>query len=121
MELELSVLIEVRIGVEPNPVHSFEIFAIPSDLLFLKLPFAVRPGLTDSSVQANLRVLPSSFILSNCTSKMKVEKDNCPRLQCEAKANDHWVSFLGYHFNFFYWLESVDGKMQPGIIFERRS
>ena len=52
---------------------------------------------------------------------MKVEKDNCPRLQCEAKANDHWVSFLGYHFNFFYWLESVDGKMQPGIIFERRS
>ena len=35
---------------------------------------------------------------------MKVEKDNCPRLQCEAKANDHWVSFLGYHFNLIsYW------------------
>ena len=48
LELELSVLIEVRIGVEPNPVHSFEIFLIPSDLLFLKLPFAVRPGLTGS-------------------------------------------------------------------------
>ena len=60
-------------------------------------------------------------IFLNYTAKMKVEKDNCPRLRCEAKANDHWVSFLGYHFNFLYWLESVDGKMQPGIIFERRS
>ena len=37
-----------------------------SDLLFLKLPFAVRPGLTDSRV-ANL------IVLSNCTTKMKVE------------------------------------------------
>ena len=36
------------------------------DLLFLKLPFAVRPGLTDSRV-ANL------IVLSNCTTKMKVE------------------------------------------------
>ena len=51
---ELSVLIEVRIGVEPNPVHSFEIFAIPSDLLFLKLPFAARPGLTGSRVSKSL-------------------------------------------------------------------
>ena len=44
---------------------------------------------------------------------MKVEKDNCPRLQCEAKANDHWVSFLCYllGLGFLYWLESVDGKM----------
>ena len=38
---------------------------LPLDLLFLKLPFAVRPGLTDSRV-ANL------IVLSNCT-KMKVE------------------------------------------------
>ena len=36
------------------------------DLPFLKLPFAVRPGLTDSRV-ANL------IVLSNCTTKMKVE------------------------------------------------
>ena len=36
------------------------------DLLFLKLPFAIRPGLTDSRV-ANL------IVLSNCTTKMKVE------------------------------------------------
>ena len=62
---------------------------------------------------ANLRGLASSFILPDCTSKMKVVKDNCPRLQCEAMANDHKVSFLGYHFNFLtflYWLESVDGQ-----------
>ena len=39
---------------------------LPLDLLFLKLPFAVRPGLTDSRV-ANL------IVLSNCTTKMKVE------------------------------------------------
>ena len=50
---------------------------------------------------ANLRVLASSFIVSNCTSKMEVEKDICPRLQSEAKAYDHWVSFLGYHSTFF--------------------
>ena len=30
---------------------------------------------------------------------MEVEKDNCLRLQCEVKTNDHWVSFLGYHFD----------------------
>ena len=39
---------------------------LPLDLLFLKLPFAVRPGLTNSRV-ANL------IVLSNCTTKMKVE------------------------------------------------
>ena len=32
---------------------------------------------------------------------MKIERDNCLRLQCEVKTNDHWVSFLGYHSNFF--------------------
>ena len=32
---------------------------------------------------------------------MKVEKDNCPRLQCSAMGESpiQWVSFLGYHFN----------------------
>ena len=29
-----------------------------------------------------------------------LEKDNCLRLQCEVKTNDHWVSFLGYHLDF---------------------
>ena len=45
--------------------------------------------------------------------KMKVEKDNCPRLQCSAMGESpiHWVSFLGYHFNFSSWLESVDRQM----------
>ena len=55
---------------------------------------------------------------------MKVVKDNCPRLQCEAMANDHKASFLGYHFNFLtflYWLESVDGQTKLAIIFEKRS
>ena len=33
---------------------------------------------------------------------MKVERDNCLRLQWEVKTNDHWLSFLGYHFNFNY-------------------
>ena len=34
------------------------------------------------------------------SAKIKVEKDNCLRLQCEVKTNDHWVSFLGYHLDF---------------------
>ena len=38
---------------------------------------------------------------------MKIERDNCLRLQCEVKTNDHWVSFLGYHFNFSYWWTMV--------------
>ena len=37
---------------------------------------------------------------------MKVERDNCLRLQWEVKTNDHWVSFLGYHFHFSYWLQN---------------
>ena len=36
---------------------------------------------------------------------MIIERDNCLRLQCEVKTNDNWVSFLGYHFNFSYWLD----------------
>ena len=31
---------------------------------------------------------------------MKVEKDNCSRLQCEANANDHWANVLCY-FHFY--------------------
>ena len=46
------------------------------------------------------------------SAKIKVEKDNCLRLQCEVKTNDHWVSFLGYHFNFSYWLDSSLGKRE---------
>ena len=37
------------------------------------------------------------------SAKIKVEKDNCLRLQFEVKTNDHWVSFLGYHFNLIGW------------------
>ena len=36
---------------------------------------------------------------------MKIDRDNCLRLLCEVKTDDHWVSFLGYHFNFSYWLD----------------
>ena len=43
---------------------------------------------------------------------MMIEEDNCLRLQCEVKTNDHWVSFLGYHFNFSYWLDSSLGKRE---------
>ena len=31
---------------------------------------------------------------------MKIDRDNCLRLQSEVKTNDHWVSFLGYHCNY---------------------
>ena len=44
------------------------------------------------------------------SAKIKVEKDNCLRLQCEVKTNDYWVSFLGYHFNFSYWLNYSKDK-----------
>ena len=37
---------------------------------------------------------------------MMTEEDNCLRLQCEVKTNDHWASFLGYHLN-FYWLKNI--------------
>ena len=51
----------------------------------------------------NASFLKQSFWLTlNCTAKMKIERDNCLRLQCEVKTNDHWVSFLGYHSNFFW-------------------
>ena len=30
--------------------------ALPKDLLFLKLPFAMRPGLTDSSIRKSLGI-----------------------------------------------------------------
>ena len=43
---------------------------------------------------------------------MEVEKDNCLRLQCEVKTNDHWVSFLGYRFNFSYWLDYRKEKVK---------
>ena len=47
--------------------------------------------------------LKQSFWLTlNCTAKMKIERDNCLRLQCEVKTYYHWVSFLGYHSNFFW-------------------
>ena len=52
----------------------------------------------------NASFLKQSFWLTlNCTAKMKIERDNCLRLQCEVKTNDHWVSFLGYHFNLIGW------------------
>ena len=47
---------------------------------------------------------PSKFsinVFPNEITKIKVEKDNCLRLQFEVKTNDHWVIFLGYHFNFY--------------------
>ena len=28
---------------------------------------------------------------------MKIDRDNCLRLQTQVKTNDHWVSFLGYY------------------------
>ena len=40
------------------------------------------------------------YCLSILGITSKFEKDNCPRLQCEVKTNDHWVSFLGYHCNY---------------------
>ena len=36
---------------------------------------------------------------------MKIDRDNCLRLQCEVKTNDHRASFLGYNFNFSYWMD----------------
>ena len=33
-----------------------KVWALPSDLLFLKLPFAFRPGLTDSRVSKSLGI-----------------------------------------------------------------
>ena len=46
---------------------------------------------------------PQYYIV--CTAKMFVERDDCLRLQCEVKTNNHLVSFLSYHFNFLYWLD----------------
>ena len=55
---------------------------------------------------------------------MKVEKDNCLRLQCEANANDHWVSFPGYHFNYYnyyiIWVEKCGQANVANRIFLRK-
>ena len=39
--------------------------ALPKDLLFLKLPFAVRPGLTDSSIRKSLGITDCWIICFN--------------------------------------------------------
>ena len=108
----------LRCGLGWNPIRFTPLKFSSYLLIYYSWNCPLSLGLVSPDQElANLRVLPSSFILSNCTSKMKVEKDNCPRLQCRLMITGlvSWVIISTFYIGWKVWT----GKCGQGLFLRK--